>query len=66
MRTFSRSNQFKKDVRRAEKRGKDLAKLKAMLERLIEAVPCRRSAGIIPSVEILPAAAIATSSRIGY
>jgi len=39
VRTFSRSNQFKKDVRRAEKRGKDLAKLKAMLERLIDGGP---------------------------
>jgi mRNA interferase YafQ len=36
VRTFSRANQFKKDVKRAEKRGKDMAKLKAMLERLIE------------------------------
>ena len=45
MRTCSRTNQFKKDVKRAEKRGKDMAKLKAMLERLIdgEALPpkCR-------------------------
>ena len=39
MRTFSRTNQFKKDVKRAEKRGKDVAKLRAMLERLIDAEP---------------------------
>ena len=39
MRTFSRTNQFKKDVKRAEKRGKDMAKLKAMLERLIDGEP---------------------------
>ena len=32
MRTFSRTSQFKKDVKRVEKRGKDLAKLKAALE----------------------------------
>lgn len=36
MRTFSRTSQFKKDVKRAEKRGKDLAKLKAALELLID------------------------------
>lgn len=36
MRTFSRTNQFKKDVRRAEKRGKNLAKLKAALDLLME------------------------------
>jgi mRNA interferase YafQ len=41
VRTFSRSSQFKKDVKRAEKRGKDLSKLKALLELLIagEALP---------------------------
>ena len=39
MRTFSRTNQFKKDVKCAERRGKDMAKLKAMLERLIEGDP---------------------------
>ena len=36
MRTFSRTNQFKKDVKRAEKRGKDLAELKAALDLLID------------------------------
>ncbi len=35
MRTFSRTNQFKKDVKLADRRGKDLAKLKAVLELLI-------------------------------
>lgn len=39
MRTFSRTNQFKKDVKRADKRGKDLAKLKAALDLLIEGEP---------------------------
>ena len=39
VRTFSRTNQFKKDVKRVERRGQDLAKLKAMLERLIEGDP---------------------------
>ena len=39
MRTFSRTSQFKKDVKRAEKRGKELAKLKGVLERLIDGKP---------------------------
>jgi mRNA interferase YafQ len=36
VRTFSRTTQFKKDVKRAGKRGQDLAKLKAVLELLME------------------------------
>ena len=36
MRTFSRTSQFKKDVKRQEKRGKDLGKLKIVMEMLIE------------------------------
>jgi hypothetical protein len=39
VRTFSRTTQFKKDVKLAGKRGKDLPKLKAALERLIEGAP---------------------------
>jgi mRNA interferase YafQ len=39
VRTLSRTTQFKKDVKRAGKRGKDLAKLKAVLELLIEGGP---------------------------
>ena len=39
MRTFSRTSQYKKDVKRAEKRGKELAKLKGVLERLIDGKP---------------------------
>jgi mRNA interferase YafQ len=39
VRTFSRTNQFKKDVKRAEKRGKDLSKLKAALDLLIDGEP---------------------------
>jgi len=31
VRTFSRANQFKKDVKRADKRGKNLAKLREVL-----------------------------------
>jgi mRNA interferase YafQ len=39
VRTFSRTSQFKKDVKRAERRGKDVAKLKATLELLIDGNP---------------------------
>ena len=39
MRTFSRSSQFKKDVKRAEKRGKSLAKLRVVLDLLIDGQP---------------------------
>jgi mRNA interferase YafQ len=39
VRTFSRTSQFKKDVKRAGKRGKDLTKLKALLDLLIEGKP---------------------------
>ncbi len=35
MRTFSRTSQFKRDVKLADRRGKDLAKLKAVLDLLI-------------------------------
>jgi mRNA interferase YafQ len=36
VRTFSRTSQFKKDVKLAGRRGKDLAKLKAVLDLLID------------------------------
>jgi mRNA interferase YafQ len=36
VRSFSRTTQFKKDVKRAGKRGKDLTELKAVLDLLIE------------------------------
>lgn len=39
MRTFSRTSQFKKDVRRAEKRGHDLTKLRKVLDLLIDGRP---------------------------
>jgi mRNA interferase YafQ len=39
VRIFSRTSQFKKDVKRAEKQGWDMAKLKAVLERLIDGEP---------------------------
>jgi len=39
VRTFSRTSQFKKDVKRAEKRGKEMTKLKAALETLIDGKP---------------------------
>ena len=39
MRTFSRTSQFKKDVKRADKRGQDMAQLKVVLELLIDGEP---------------------------
>jgi mRNA interferase YafQ len=39
VRSFSRTTQFKKDVKLAGKRGKDLQKLKAVLELLIDGEP---------------------------
>lgn len=36
MRTFSRTSQFKKDVKRADRRGEDLAKLREVMELLID------------------------------
>jgi mRNA interferase YafQ len=39
VRTFSRTSQFKKDVKRAGKRGRDMAQLKAVLELLIDGEP---------------------------
>lgn len=39
MRTFSRTSQFKRDVKLAEKRGKELAKLRTVLDILIEGNP---------------------------
>ena len=43
MRTFSRTSQFKKDIKLAGKRGKDLEKLKAILDLLIagDALPAQ-------------------------
>jgi mRNA interferase YafQ len=35
MRTIRRTSQFKKDVQRMKKRGKDLSKLKEVLEKII-------------------------------
>ena len=37
MRKFSRSNQFKRDVRLAERRGKNLSKLQKVMDYLISA-----------------------------
>jgi len=36
---LSQTNQFKKDTKRAQKRGKDLAKLKAVIDLLAEEKP---------------------------
>lgn len=39
MRTFSRTNQFRKDVKQAAKRGWDLSRLKKALDLLIDGHP---------------------------
>lgn len=39
MRTFSRTNQFKKDVKRAARRGKEMNKLRSALDLLIAGQP---------------------------
>lgn len=39
MRSLSRTSQFKKDVKKVEKRGKDLRKLRAVLDLLIDSKP---------------------------
>lgn len=39
MREIVRSTAFRKDIKRAEKRGKDMAKLKAVIVRLVEDTP---------------------------
>lgn len=39
MRSFSRSSQFKKDVKRMDRRGKDLASLRRLLDLLIAGNP---------------------------
>lgn len=39
MRDFSRSGQFKRDVKRMERRGRNLAKLRTLLDLLIEGGP---------------------------
>jgi len=39
VKTFSRASQFKKDVKLAARRGKDLAKLKVVLDLLIDGTP---------------------------
>ena len=36
---LSQTNQFKKDIKRAQKRGKDLAKLKAVIDLLLAEQP---------------------------
>lgn len=48
MRSVVRSGRFKRDVRRMEKRGKDLAKLRAVLSILIEDQPLPAQLGDHP------------------
>jgi mRNA-degrading endonuclease YafQ of YafQ-DinJ toxin-antitoxin module len=67
VRTFSRTNQFKKDVKLAGKRGKDLARLKTVLDLLIdgEPLPSQYTKAIL-CVATLPAAATVMSNRTGF
>jgi mRNA interferase YafQ len=39
VRTFSRSSQFKKDIKRQARRGKDMVRLKAVMDALIDEQP---------------------------
>lgn len=39
MRTIRRTTQFKRDIKRAQKRGKDFGKLKEVIEKLVAGVP---------------------------
>lgn len=48
MLTLVRSRRFKRDVKRAEKRGKDMDKLKAVLSLLIEGKPLPAAYGDHP------------------
>ena len=48
MRTFSRTSQFKKDVKRAAKRGKAMHKLKEVMEWLIDGHPLPSALGDHP------------------
>jgi mRNA interferase YafQ len=66
VRTFSRTSQFKKDVKRVGRRGLDMARLKAVLELLIDGEPLPAELKDHPLRGNLPATAIATSSRTGF
>jgi mRNA interferase YafQ len=59
------SGKFKRDVRRAEKRGKDVNKLKAILILLIEEKPLPPTVAITPSKGNGKDFATCTSSQIG-
>lgn len=65
MRTFSRTSQFQKDVKLAGRRGKDLEKLKTILELLIAGNALPGNTRITPCGGILPAAATTTLNRTG-
>ena len=65
MLTPVRSGRFKRDVKRAEKRGKDMNKLKTVLSLLIEERPFRPATTIIRSRESGRVFATFILSRIG-
>jgi hypothetical protein len=66
VRTFSRTSQFKKDVKLAGKRGNDLTKLKAVLDLLIDGGHCLRNLKITLCAASSWVAVIATSVRTGF
>ena len=45
MRSIRRDTQFRRDVNRLRKRGKDMGKLKELIERLVDAQPLPARAG---------------------
>ena len=60
------SGRFKRDVKRAERRKKDMNKLKSALSLLIAGKPLRLNTKTIRYEDIGAAFAMSTSNRIGY
>ena len=65
MRTPVHTGQFRRDIRRAQKRGKDMSKLRVVLTLLIAAEPLPPRLKDHPLTGIGADTAIVTSSRIG-
>ena len=61
-----RSRQFKRDARRAEKRGKDLSKLRVLLAALLQQEPLPARFSIIRSGELGRVIGRLISSRTGF
>jgi hypothetical protein len=65
VRNLIRGAQFKPDVKLAERRGKDLTKLRELILLLVESGPCRRAIRTTLSAGIGNIIGIATWNRIG-